>query len=940
MIKKLLFKKLNLSSFIALDFETTGLSAHSDRIIEIAAIRYIDGKITDRFVTLVNPERHISNIITDLTGITNSMVSTAPKEKEILDKFFTFIGDLPLIAHNISFDMKFLNALGDRFGKSKVDHCQYDTLQLARIFLFDNPAFNLGSIGEYFGLSSTGSHRAEKDAEICGTIFIHLVKEAASYPLHVISKLVSLVKSVTIPNKSLYVDLANELIRTEDLKAGITKSNVQHNKYSNIYRSNGNKHIENISVQDVFCPGGLLQEKMDEFEDRPDQVGYGKFVENIIIDTPEIGIVEAGTGLGKSLAYLFPALKRTVIAGDEGPTIISCHTKHLQDQLFYKDLPLLAQALDVSINAVKLKGRNNYICKTRLNWEITDSGKQLSPREIESLLPIFVWLEYTDTGDLSECNGFWSSHPGRIASLIQSEPGFCTTNICSKYKGCFFGKVRRSVFDAQIIIVNHALLLSEITSSGFLPPYNAVIIDEAHNLISTAYSQLSIHMDQFVITSVFRSIDLSNIGTVWWSKGLKDLSKLYPEFESYYKNLQDQVNEGMEAIKDFFDILSLHYAKRFSVKDTYTKKVIIENLTEEFGSVQGELHWLSSILNNLLQTLDRIERKLLSIDSDKKEYPDLHHTLEQRIDLLKEKSAILVMLTANQNPDWVYWQEGKFIQTGAEGRTLSLSLHGSPIDVSQMLSSQFFEKLDHCILTSATLQIDESFDYFRERVGLNNLKKTQLKTDVFSSPFYYEDQVKYFQYGGEKDIRDDPESIASIIYNFHNSLNNRIMALFTSHKMLNQTYRELRSKPEGRDLPVFAQRYGVSRYSILQGMHSNPNGILLGTNAFWEGIDLPGELLETLIITKLPFSVPTEPVVWAYSKSVDMSGGSSFFDYTVPECVIKFRQGFGRLIRSTLDQGTFIVLDDRVITKGYGKHFSDSIPVHHEVVENINELNF
>ena len=349
---------------------------------------------------------------------------------------------------------------------------------------------------------------------------------------------------------------------------------------------------------------------------------------------------------------------------------------------------------------------------------------------------------------------------------------------------------------------------------------------------------------------------------------------------------------------------------------------------------------MSSILNNLLQILDRIERKLLSIDSDKKEYPDLHHSLEQRIDLLKEKSAILVMLTANQNPDWVYWQEGKFIQSGAEGRTLSLSLHSSPIDVSQMLSSQFFEKLDHCILTSATLQIDESFDYFRERVGLNNLKKTQLKTDVFASPFYYEDQVNYFQYGGKKDISNDPESIASIIYNVHHSHNNRIMALFTSHKMLNQTYHELRLKPEGRDLPIFAQRYGASRYSILQGMHSNPNGILLGTNAFWEGIDLPGELLETLIITKLPFSVPTEPVVWAYSKSVDMSGGSSFFDYTIPECVIKFRQGFGRLIRSTLDQGTFIVLDDRVITKGYGKHFSDSIPVHHEVVENINELNF
>ena len=940
MTKKQLLKKLNLSSFIALDFETTGLSPHSDRIIEIAAIRYNDGKVTDRFVTLVNPGRHISNIITDLTWITNNMVAAAPKEKDILDKFFTFIGEHPLVAHNISFDISFLNVLGDRFEKPEVDRSLYDTLQLARIFLFDNPAFNLGSVGEYFGLSSVGSHRAEKDAEVCGEIFIHLVKEAASYPLPVISKLVSLVRSVSVANKSLFIDLANELVHRGDLNTGITKSTIQHNKYLNIFRYDGDKNIENISVQDVFCTGGLLQEKMDQFEYRKNQVGYGEFVENIILDNPEIGIVEAGTGLGKSLAYLFPALKRTVIAGDEGPTVISCHTKHLQDQLFYKDLPLLAQALDVSINAVKLKGRNNYICKTRLNWEIADSEKQLSPNDIVSLLPILVWLEFTDTGDLSECNGFWSSHPGRIASLIQCEPGFCTTNICSKHKGCFFGKVRRSVFDAQIIIVNHALLLSEITSSGFLPPYNAVIIDEAHNLISTAYSQLSLHMDQFGVMSVLRSIDPSNAGSVWWYKTLKDLSRIYPEFESYYKNLQNQVNEGIEAVRSFFDILNLHYTKRYSVKDTYTKKVIIENLIEEFGSVQGELNWLSSILNNLLQTLDRIERKLLSIDPDKKEYSDLHHTLEQRKDLLKEKSAILVMLTANQDPDWVYWQEGRFKKTGGEGKILSLSLHSAPVDVSQMLSSQFFEKLDHCILTSATLQIDESFDYFLERVGLKNLEKTIVKTDVFSSPFYYEDQVKYFQYGGKKDISNDPKSIASIIYNFHHSHNNRIMALFTSHKMLNQTYHELRLKPEGRDLPIFAQRYGASRYSILQGMHSNPNGILLGTNAFWEGIDLPGELLEILIITKLPFSVPTEPVVWAYSKSVDMSGGSSFFDYTVPECVIRFRQGFGRLIRSTLDQGTFIVLDDRVVTKGYGKHFSDSIPVHHEVVDNINELNF
>ena len=939
MTKKQLLKKLNLSSFIALDFETTGLSSHSDRIIEIAAIRYIDGKASERFIKLLNPGRSLSSFISELTGITNGMLSNAPNESEIVDSFLDFLGDLPIVAHNISFDIAFLNALCERHEITKVNFDLYDTLQLARIFLYDKPAFSLSSVGDYFGLSCVGMHRAEKDAELCGDIFIHLINESASHPLQVISKLVSLANPSDIPNKLLFINLAQLLIKSKKLKSGLTKPKQYQDHYDNVFKYNGNKSVDSISVQEVFGKDGLLQHSMENFEIRESQINFGSFVENIFMGEPSIGVVEAGTGSGKSLAYLFPAIKRTFTGNVNGPTIISCHTKHLQDQLFYKDLPLLARTLDVPFKAVKLKGRNNYICKTRFNWKVSDGGNILSSKEITSLLPVVVWLEYTDTGDLTECNGFWSSRPGRVAFEIHSQPGFCTTGVCSKYGGCYFGKVRRSVFDANLIIVNHALLLSEIASSGFLPSYNVVIIDEAHNLINNAYSQFSGQIDQNVIHSVLQNIDPSSSTYSWWNKRMQILSKTNSSLKSLKNNLKNKVKDGMEASVNLFEAIILHSIDRFSAEDFYTKKVIIENLLEEYGEVQSELNWLSTTLHDLLYTLHRIESELLKSDPEQSNYKELFLLLENRIESLKIIISLIETLTAKKNPEWIYWQEGTMKRSREGGKKLFISLHGSPIDISQILASQLFEKIDHCILTSATLQVEESFDYFLERAGLTIQSNIQVKTDVFPSPFYYEDQVQYFQFNGQNQIMNNPKKIADLVYSLHKQHKNRIMVLFTSHKMLNNTHHELRLMPEGRDLPVFAQGFGVSRYSILQGMKSNSRGILLGTNAFWEGIDLPGELLEILIITKLPFGVPTEPVIWAYSKMIENSGGNSFMEYSVPECIIRYRQGFGRLIRSTFDQGSFIVLDDRIITKKYGKYFLDSIPVQPKIIETKDEIN-
>lgn len=937
---KTLLEKLNLASFIAFDFETTGLDPTNDRIIEIAAIRFVNGKPGDRFVTLLNPGFQISETITDITGITNAMVANMPEEDEIVDEFLAFLSDYPLVAHNIQFDIAFLRKLCERFDLKNPGSELYDTLQLSRTFLYEQPAFNLGAVSEYYGLSAEGAHRAESDADNCGEVFVHLVNEAASYSLSVVTRILSLLKTAELPNKALFVNLANTLTKMGIIGAGLTESTLQHQQNDNVFSQDGTDSIYDMSSDDVFGRAGLLHKHMEQFEERVEQKLYSKFVENIFNGEPQIGIAEAGTGLGKSMAYLFPALKRVSNGEDTGPTIISCHTKHLQDQLFYKDLPLIAKALNVPIRAIKLKGRNNYLCKTRLNWVISDQKNLLNDIEIASLLPILIWLEWTRTGDLSECNGFWSTRPRRLASLIRSDHGFCTTSICAKNKGCFFGKVRRSLFDAHLIIINHALLLSEIQSPGFLPEYNAVVIDETHNLIGVAYSQLSLTMDRPTSLMMLNNIDPNTNVNARWVKIIKSVATLHPEYTDLLSQLETRSKSAKTNIEKFYKNLILNIEHKFDINAYYSKKIIVDNVTREYGIIHGEILDVEKSLHELRNTLTRISKSLISIDHAKENYLDLHQAVEQRLEMVDELHHVFNSILISQIPGWVYWQEGQYRQTNRNDNQLSLSLCAAPIDVAELLADKLFSRIEHCVLTSATIKVDDTFRYFISRAGIDRLSDRKVVTREFTSPFYYSDQVTYLQYSGSKSITSNPAAIASIIYGLHQKYQKRIMVLFTAHATLNGTYQQLRKMPGGREMPIYAQVYGTSRFSMIKGMETTPNGILMGTNSFWEGIDLPGDLLEILVITKLPFDVPSEPVVKAYSGLIESSGGNSFFDYSIPECVTKFRQGFGRLIRTTYDQGIFIVLDDRIVNKGYGRHFKDAIPVQMEIFSHAGDLSY
>ena len=937
-----LFSSLKLDRFIAFDFETTGLQVETDRAIEVAAIMFKDGKPAEKFVTLINPQIPISDLIADITGITNEMVTEAPLEKEIIDDLFEFLGDYPIVAHNTPFDLSFLRAMAERHNKDFIERKCYDTLTLSRAFLFFQPTHNLSAVSEYFNLSSEGAHRAEKDTENCGEVFIELVHEVASYNLDLISNIITFLNPFEVHNKDLFINIGNLLTKKGNLKTAIVSSELAKPQNKNIFFHDAKTNINTTNSVDVFGENGLLNQTFDSYELRPNQINFSEYVDNILSGQGGIGVIEAGTGLGKSMAYLYPAIKYSHDNSNENPIILSCYTKHLQDQLFNNDLPTLTKAIDTSIKAVLLKGRNNYLCKTRLRWLINSSDKMLSGEEAMNLLPVLVWLEHTSTGDLDECPGFSNGFTYRLMGLIQSEQGFCTSSICAKHDGCFFGPLRKIAYQSNLIVVNHALLISDAQSKskiddsmGFLPENNAVIIDEAHNLPKAAYHQLTLSFDHRSLNYILDRIDPKHNHSVRWNNKLRTIAAIHSKFEISRSTLSGLVEEGRDLIKIFFDKMTSNAYHHFDPNSKYSTKIIIDDLNEHFTPLEKELNELKSALHSLRNHIRKLREDLLDIDETREDFIELHQLFDRSEGSLSDILILTESITSNQNKEYVYWYEGNF-RTISGATQLILTVNMAPIQPGIELANSIFKSIDFCILTSATLRTKLSFDYFLNRVGLDSVEFDHVSSTVYESPFSYNDQVTYFQYAGNDSQR--PDIIAKTILHCHRKFNKRMMVLFTSRAQLDNTSQLLRQFSHKADLPIFAQKRQTSRMGLIRGMKQVKNGILLGTNAFWEGVDLPGDLLEVLMIIKMPFDVPTEPTVKAYGKMIEERGGNSFMDYALPESVIRFRQGFGRLIRTTYDEGIFIVMDDRIINKRYGISFSESIPVQMQVFRHIDDI--
>ena len=631
-----------------------------------------------------------------------------------------------------------------------------------------------------------------------------------------------------------------------------------------------------------FAPGGILANSPLPYEYRPGQLEMARSVERALgtNDPAERRhlIVEAGTGTGKTLAYLLPALRtgRRVI--------ISTGTKALQDQLYFRDIPFLESLLG-PLRVCYMKGRANYLCRYKLvtlNAHPILSGLE----EIDQFHKIAEWEKTTETGDRAEIGGLPEVSP--LWSRLDARSEACLGSTCPDYQRCFVTEMRRKAQESDIVIVNHHLFFADLAvrqqasgapDAGVLPEAGAVIFDEAHELeeVASSYFGLSV--------SNIRFEDL-----------VRDIEAMLKKGDGYANAVNTAILVSSQQLRDRARMF-------FSQLPAGDGRQPFDN-REEFLETRGDLYL--SVKNTLIRLESELDQ-LRGVD----ETPGLR----KRVANLRVELEFLLESTSG---NMVYWLERR-VSGGLHKQSRTVFLQATPIDVSGLLDDQLFQRFPTVVLTSATLTVQGSFEHIRRRLGLADAREL-----VVPSHFRYQDQALLYLPPEMPDPRapNYPEAAARCIQRVLEITRGRAFCLFTSYSQMRDLYERLLPV---LDYPILL--HGTApRNALLDQFRETPNAVLFGTASFWQGVDVQGEALSCVIIDRLPFAVPNDPVVAARMKFIEEAGGNPFFDYQVPSAVIALKQGFGRLIRSLEDRGVLVLLDPRIRQKRYGQTFLESLP--------------
>lgn len=912
---------------VVLDAETTGLSHRENELIEIAAARLRGREIVDRFDTFVKPSGLIPAEITELTSITNVDVAHAPSAEGAVAALTEFVGGAPVIAHNAAFDRGFIEAVS---GGSEVSDIWIDSLALSRIALPRLSSHKLASMAELFGCASV-SHRANADVEaLCGVWRI-LLCGLDDLPLGLMRRLADMHPDVPWSYRPIFSFLAGShpeavfslVSARHDILAADSSSAAGSSARIDADELPGLNLPLREEVEACFEPDGLVNRMYPGYEPRMEQVQMAAEVRDALA-TSSHRVIEAGTGVGKSIAYLVPfaqAAKRNNITVG-----IATKSNNLADQLMYHELPRLAREIEGGLTYCALKGYDHYPCLRKLERLARASEVHTTRDPADTLTAIAVIYAYacqSPAGDLDGLGIRWRSV--RKADLTTSSRE-CARRLCPFYPDkCMVHGSRRRAARADVVVTNHSLLFRNVAADGkILPPIRHWVVDEAHSIEGEARRQWAVTVSADESRSIFERLGGARIGSL--GRITRDLaaSDAATLFMGLTAKATSSTQRASLAMADLFDAVRdlARSARSDSGYDTANMWIGRE--------VRESAAWgvFAEVANTAIDALDEASKNLASlVETVAEEKPELVADVADGQRRLKELHDGLKLVVEGTNDRYVYsCQVNRRIKAGGE------SLSAERLDIGEALAENWLPEMHTAIFASATMTVSGSFDHFTHAVGLDRLGRESFQTLHLDSSYDFERNMAVVVAGDIPDPRNRAaylDALENLLVDVHVAMGGSTLTLFTNRRDMEELFDRVSPRLSKGGLALDCQKKNTSAKILRDRFLSDETSSLFALKAFWEGFDAAGDTLRCVVIPKLPFSSPTDPLSCERGVREDRAWAR----YSLPEAVLEVKQAAGRLIRTSTDAGVLVLADSRLVTKGYGKKFLSSLPAAYQRIE-------